>query len=85
MWNLPDLAEDEVRALDLRRDAGRITGTVNVTGGMLERLTMRTDATDSSIPESFQGYVQAAPPIQVVLPTAPIAQTRVYGNGERVG
>jgi hypothetical protein len=67
--NQPALALNETRTLDLRRNSGRVSGSVAVTGGTLESLSISASSSNSSVPESFNGNVSiATPPYLALLP-----------------
>ena len=51
--NQGPLVEDQTLSIDLRRDSGRITGSVNVTGGTLEIIEMRSRVSSGN--ENFLG------------------------------
>jgi hypothetical protein len=78
----PALVEGETRQLDLRRDGGRISGSVAVTGGTLKSLSLTAVSSNSAVPESFQGSVSVSvPPFLGILPMPIVpSTTRVYGS-----
>ncbi len=74
------LGPAEVRTLDLKREAGRIRGSINVTGGSVKRIQMQTSAQASST-ESYSGYVTATTaPFTPLQPMPALSNTKVSGT-----
>lgn len=74
------LGPAEVRTLDLKREAGRIRGSINVTGGSVKRIQMQTSAQASST-ESYSGYVTATTaPFTPLQPMPALSNAKVSGS-----
>ncbi|MFC1681011.1 thrombospondin type 3 repeat-containing protein [Pseudomonadota bacterium] len=78
-YNQPALETGEERVIDLTRPSGRINGTVDVTGGFVSSITMRSNK--SLADGNFSGYVGASKSPFVAAQPVPVANgIRVYGN-----
>jgi Thrombospondin type 3 repeat len=78
-WNIPALAADENRVLNLRRASGRIRGSVTVNGGTLTYLALQASVNNSSVPESATAWVSASGSNSLELPM--FAQSNVQVSG----
>ncbi len=77
--NIPALAVDETRTLDLTRAAGRVRGIVNVIGGTLARIQMSTSV-NASATEYYNGTVTASGGADAMQPMPALANAKVSGS-----
>lgn len=79
--NVPALDGDEARTIDLRRNAGRISGTVEVIGGTLDYFRIYAYHNDTTTYEYYSGYSHgSSPDFAPVLPFPALENIRVSGS-----
>jgi Thrombospondin type 3 repeat len=76
--NVPAVAVDGTASIDLTRTGGRIAGSVNVTGGTVQSLSMYSSSSDGQA--YFYGTVSSTNSGEVVQPMPAGLNTRVYGS-----
>ena len=77
------MAENATHTIDLKRPSGRISGSVTVNAdAMVEQISMQSQGSNASVPESYYGSVASEPGVTPVIAVQPFpVTTNAYAYG----